>query len=87
MVIEEKRAASAMATERLATSRQREALVADLAQASERVLARLRAEAEALAKLVPGPGAATGDSPSLPKERLLETLVHIWVTSIYGEQS
>jgi AcrR family transcriptional regulator len=28
-----------------------------------------------------------GDSPSLPKERLLETLVHIWITSIYGEQS
>jgi hypothetical protein len=28
-----------------------------------------------------------GDSPSLPNERLLETLVHIWVTSIYGEQS
>jgi hypothetical protein len=27
-----------------------------------------------------------GDSPSVPKERLLETLVHIWVTSIYGEQ-
>jgi hypothetical protein len=27
-----------------------------------------------------------GDSPSLPKDRLLETLVHIWVTSIYGEQ-
>jgi len=26
-----------------------------------------------------------GDSPSLPKDRLLETLVHIWVTSIYGE--
>jgi AcrR family transcriptional regulator len=27
-----------------------------------------------------------GDRPSVPKERLLETLVHIWVTSIYGEQ-
>jgi AcrR family transcriptional regulator len=27
-----------------------------------------------------------GDSPSVPKERLLETLVHIWVSSIYGEQ-
>jgi AcrR family transcriptional regulator len=26
-----------------------------------------------------------GDSPSVPKERLLETLVHIWVSSIYGE--
>jgi TetR/AcrR family transcriptional regulator, ethionamide resistance regulator len=25
------------------------------------------------------------DRPSVPKERLLETLVHIWVTSIYGE--
>ncbi len=25
------------------------------------------------------------DHPSVPKERLLETLVHIWVTSIYGE--
>jgi hypothetical protein len=25
------------------------------------------------------------DLPSVPKERLLETLVHIWVTSIYGE--
>ena len=27
-----------------------------------------------------------GDSPSVPKERLLETLVHIWISSIYGEQ-
>jgi TetR/AcrR family transcriptional regulator, ethionamide resistance regulator len=26
------------------------------------------------------------DRPSVPKERLLETLVHIWVSSIYGEQ-
>jgi hypothetical protein len=26
-----------------------------------------------------------GDSPSVPKERLLETLVHIWISSIYGE--
>jgi AcrR family transcriptional regulator len=26
-----------------------------------------------------------GDSPSVPNERLLETLVHIWVTSVYGE--
>jgi AcrR family transcriptional regulator len=25
------------------------------------------------------------DRPSVPKERLLETLVHIWVVSIYGE--
>jgi TetR/AcrR family transcriptional regulator, ethionamide resistance regulator len=25
------------------------------------------------------------DRPSVPKERLLETLVHIWVTSIYAE--
>jgi AcrR family transcriptional regulator len=25
------------------------------------------------------------DRPSVPKEHLLETLVHIWVTSIYGE--
>ncbi|MDT5412589.1 MAG: hypothetical protein QOG14_4809, partial [Mycobacterium sp.] len=23
---------------------------------------------------------------SVPRERLLETLVHIWVSSIYGEQ-
>jgi len=28
-----------------------------------------------------------GDRPSVPRERLLETLVHIWVTSIYGESS
>ena len=28
-----------------------------------------------------------GERPSVPKERLLETLVHIWVTSIYGEQT
>ncbi|WP_293001303.1 TetR/AcrR family transcriptional regulator [Mycobacterium sp.] len=27
------------------------------------------------------------DSPSVPKERLLETLVHIWMSSIYGEQA
>jgi AcrR family transcriptional regulator len=27
-----------------------------------------------------------GDSPSVPKERLLETLVHIWISSIYGER-
>lgn len=27
-----------------------------------------------------------GDRPSVPDERVLETLVHIWVTSIYGEQ-
>jgi TetR/AcrR family transcriptional regulator, ethionamide resistance regulator len=27
-----------------------------------------------------------GERPSVPRERLLETLVHIWVTSIYGEQ-
>ncbi len=27
-----------------------------------------------------------GDSPSVPRERLLETLVHIWMNSIYGEQ-
>jgi TetR/AcrR family transcriptional regulator, ethionamide resistance regulator len=27
------------------------------------------------------------DRPSVPKERLLETLVHIWVTSIYGQPS
>ncbi len=26
------------------------------------------------------------DLPSVPRERLLETLVHIWTTSIYGEQ-
>ena len=26
------------------------------------------------------------DRPSVPKERLLETLVHIWVSSIYGER-
>jgi TetR/AcrR family transcriptional regulator, ethionamide resistance regulator len=26
-----------------------------------------------------------GDSPSVPNERLLETLVHIWVASVYGE--
>jgi AcrR family transcriptional regulator len=26
------------------------------------------------------------DRPSVPRERLLETLVHIWVSSIYGEQ-
>jgi TetR/AcrR family transcriptional regulator, ethionamide resistance regulator len=26
-----------------------------------------------------------GDSPAVPNERLLETLVHIWVTSIYGQ--
>jgi TetR/AcrR family transcriptional regulator, ethionamide resistance regulator len=26
------------------------------------------------------------DRPSVPKERLLETLVHIWVSSIYGGQ-
>ena len=26
-----------------------------------------------------------GESPSVPKERLLETLVHIWISSIYGE--
>jgi hypothetical protein len=24
------------------------------------------------------------DRPSVPRERLLETLVHIWVASIYG---
>jgi TetR/AcrR family transcriptional regulator, ethionamide resistance regulator len=27
------------------------------------------------------------DRPSVPKERLLETLVHIWVTSIYAQPS
>jgi TetR/AcrR family transcriptional regulator, ethionamide resistance regulator len=27
------------------------------------------------------------ERPSVPDERLLETLVHIWVTSIYGESS
>jgi AcrR family transcriptional regulator len=27
-----------------------------------------------------------GDRPSVPQERLLETLVHIWMASIYGEQ-
>ena len=27
-----------------------------------------------------------GERPSVPRERLLETLVHIWVTSIYGER-
>ena len=27
------------------------------------------------------------DRPSVPRERLLETLVHIWVTSIYGEST
>jgi AcrR family transcriptional regulator len=26
-----------------------------------------------------------GDRPSVPRERVLETLVHIWMTSIYGE--
>jgi TetR/AcrR family transcriptional regulator, ethionamide resistance regulator len=25
------------------------------------------------------------EKPSIPKEQLLDTLVHIWVTSIYGE--
>jgi TetR/AcrR family transcriptional regulator, ethionamide resistance regulator len=27
-----------------------------------------------------------GYQPSVPDERILDTLVHIWVTSIYGEQ-
>jgi hypothetical protein len=27
-----------------------------------------------------------GDRPSVSKERLLETLVHIWVSSIYGAE-
>lgn len=27
-----------------------------------------------------------GDSPSVPRERLLETLVHIWMSSIYGDR-
>jgi hypothetical protein len=27
------------------------------------------------------------ERPSVPDEQLLETLVHIWVTSIYGESS
>lgn len=26
-----------------------------------------------------------GEHPSVPNERLLETLVHLWVTSVYGE--
>jgi TetR/AcrR family transcriptional regulator, ethionamide resistance regulator len=26
----------------------------------------------------------TDEQPSIPKEHLLDTLVHIWVTSIYG---
>jgi hypothetical protein len=26
------------------------------------------------------------DRPSVPRERVLETLVHVWMTSIYGEQ-
>jgi len=26
-----------------------------------------------------------GDRPSVPDERVLETLVHIWITSIYGK--
>jgi TetR/AcrR family transcriptional regulator, ethionamide resistance regulator len=31
--------------------------------------------------------AFAGDRPSVPRERVLETLVHIWVTSIYGRSS
>lgn len=26
-----------------------------------------------------------GEQPSVPEARVLDTLVHIWVTSIYGE--
>ena len=26
-----------------------------------------------------------GEEPSVPEERVLDTLVHIWVSSIYGD--
>jgi chromosome segregation protein len=60
------RAAAAIAAERLTAARTDEARAIDAARDAERRLARLKAEAEALASILkPAPSAAGGDKPAM----------------------